>query len=281
MFHPTQLRKWQGAILLRAEQETVEAVIGDSYEVIEPLGLGAETLVYKVKERKTGAFYVAKSLNPMGVWCDPKTARFRSGHLHDMAMTLQRVSGHNNIIQYHEFREKKIDGELIEVLIREYKEGRSLDYFIREKVTIPESPLERNITNPMLGALMHLRDRGEVHRDPKPVNILYDEKEQTSTLIDLGLTKKAEEEVRKEGAVVGSMKYISPEKIETGSTLSSDIFALGITMIEVALQARIPGKRPHLKGLRELIGTLDLTPGYRSRLRLMIHRNPDRRLLAI
>lgn len=100
-------------------------------------------------------------------------------------------------------------------------------------------------------ALTQIHDRGIVHRDLKPDNIMLRDAT-TPVITDFGTAKILDRTsyYGKDGFVVGSVPYMSPEQI-SGGTLSaaSDLYALGICMVEL-----LTGELPY-RGSREQIVT--------------------------
>lgn len=118
----------------------------------------------------------------------------------------------------------------------------------------------------LAGALAALHERGVLHRDVKPANVLLDAEGETF-LADLGLARDADREaLTRTGMVVGTPAYMAPEVLEQAAySEASDAFALGITLLELAtgIPAAVPGR-----GGPEAVGDL-LPPGA---LRAVLHR---------
>jgi len=84
-------------------------------------------------------------------------------------------------------------------------------------------------------ALQHAHQAGVLHRDIKPANLLLDH-EGIIWITDFGLAK-SEHELSLTGAndVVGTLRYISPERFDGQVDSRSDIYALGLTLIELCI----------------------------------------------
>ena len=97
-------------------------------------------------------------------------------------------------------------------------------------------------------ALDALHERGIVHRDVKPSNVLLDEAGD-AVLTDFGLARDADStQLTREGQLVGSLHYLAPELIEGApASPASDIYALGCLLYEC-----VAGRPPFAGGEAEL-----------------------------
>lgn len=81
-------------------------------------------------------------------------------------------------------------------------------------------------------ALAHAHSKQMLHRDVKPSNFLIDEHDQL-WLSDFGLAKVIDDtELTKTGEVIGTLRYLAPERLTTEATTQGDIFSLGATLYE-------------------------------------------------
>ena len=83
-------------------------------------------------------------------------------------------------------------------------------------------------------ALAYAHRNGVIHRDIKPSNLLMD-LQGNVWVADFGLAKTDEEDLTRTGDVIGTMRYMSPERFSGTCTESADIYALGVTLYELAL----------------------------------------------
>jgi tetratricopeptide (TPR) repeat protein len=81
-------------------------------------------------------------------------------------------------------------------------------------------------------ALAHAHSQGVLHRDIKPSNLLLDA-QGTVWVTDFGLAKQAGCDVTGTGDVVGTLRYMAPERFGGASDASSDIYGLGVTLYEL------------------------------------------------
>ncbi|MFI5457398.1 MAG: serine/threonine-protein kinase [Isosphaerales bacterium] len=87
------------------------------------------------------------------------------------------------------------------------------------------------------GALAHAHARGIIHRDIKPSNLLL-VAEGTVWITDFGLAKSEEEALTGQGDILGTLRYMAPERFRGESDPRSDVYSLGLTLYELlALRA--------------------------------------------
>lgn len=120
----------------------------------------------------------------------------------------------------------------------EYVRGGSLDRMLSKDALLP-LPEVAKIISAIAQALDHAHDRGIIHRDIKPCNILVPESGGVK-ITDFGIARIEDSRMTREGAMLGSPSYMSPEQI-LGREIDrrSDIFSLG-----VILYIMLTGEKP-------------------------------------
>ena len=208
-----------------------------TYEIIAPLGAGGMGEVYRAKDLRLGREVAVKVL-PTEVASSPE----RLARLEREARTVAGLN-HPNIVTLYSVE----DEEGIQFLTMELVEGQTLTNL----VTPSGLPLPRllEIAIPLTDALVAAHERGVIHRDLKPGNVMVTRDGRVKVL-DFGLAKLAREEMRgqnvtvtspisDDGQVLGTVPYMSPEQVRGESVdARSDLFALGIMLYELATGLR-------------------------------------------
>jgi serine/threonine-protein kinase len=213
------------------------------YRIAAELGRGGMGVVYQAEDLQLGRQVALKALPPELTRQEERVERFRRE-----ARSLAALN-HPSIVTLYDVEE--IDGEL--VLAMELVEGRTLAQ------AIPTGGLETarffRLAIPLVDALSAAHERGVVHRDLKPGNILVTPQDRVKVL-DFGLAKlragasetaidqRTTQDLTALGTAVGTAGYMAPEQIRGGpADERSDVFALGIVLYEMA-SGRHPFQAP-------------------------------------
>jgi eukaryotic-like serine/threonine-protein kinase len=171
----------------------------------------------------------------------------------------------------------------------EYVEGASLKHQTDQKRRLPEHEALAVIRDTALG-LAHAHERGIIHRDVKPENILIDA-DGTPKLTDFGLVMHQDEDhktLTQTGLMIGSYYYVSPEQLDGARDIDgrSDIYSLGATLYYALTgQTAYGGKTPQEVVAKTLSGDW-ITPRRHNPhisgktvnlVRRMMMRNRDKR----
>ncbi len=139
---------------------------------------------------------------------------------------------HPNIITIFEVGKLKVGTDNIDYFVMQYFKGESLANLIESKKRIPLLEMLA-IFEQMASALEHAHQKEVIHRDIKPSNVLVDN-DGNAKLLDFGIAKiKESPNLTREGYVIGSAPYMSPEQAR-GERVDgrSDIFSLGVVVYE-------------------------------------------------
>ena len=201
--------------------------IAERYEILEKIGSGGMSDVYKAKCHKLNRYVAIKVLKPE--FCEDRTfvSKFRA--------EAQSAAGlmHSNIVNVYDVGEEKG----IHYIVMELVEGITLKKYIEKKgrLGIRESvSIAIQVAQGMEAAHKH----HIVHRDIKPQNIIIS-KEGKVKVTDFGIARAASSNTIN-SAVMGSVHYISPEQARGGySDEKSDIYSFGIMLFEM-LTGKVP-----------------------------------------
>jgi serine/threonine protein kinase len=217
----------------------------DSYSIIEQLNRGGMAQIYLVAA-PSGQRYIVRALLPEYRFNWRWIRRFHWG------CRVHRQLDHPNIIRFIE--ERKSAGRRYAVL--EYVDGDNL----KEKILRSDPLLRSHQLRLLLGmasALAHVHERGFLHLDFKPENILVS-REYDPKLIDFDLAIRRPARPRRASRLSGTPSYLAPEQIyRLPVDERADIFAFGVTAYEM-----LSGKKPvtgnTLKEMLEKYADFDL-----------------------
>ncbi|QSJ19764.1 serine/threonine protein kinase [Nostoc sp. UHCC 0702] len=121
-------------------------------------------------------------------------------------------------------------------LVQEFIEGNNLAQVIEEEGAFNETQIWQLIKD-LLPVLKLLRDRNIIHRDIKPVNIIYRTPDKDVVLVDFGTAKLVTElnHLTDENSI-GSPEYAAPEQAQGKGVFASDLYSLGVTCIYLLTQ---------------------------------------------
>jgi len=204
------------------------------YEILEHLGEGGMGVVYKARDTKLDRIVALKFLPTKYLQDKEKEARF----IHEAKAA--SALDHPNICTIYEINTSE-DGSLY--IAMGYYEGQTL------KEKIKEGPLNLdealNITKQVARGLSKAHDKGIIHRDIKPGNIIITP-DGTVKILDFGLAKMAGVTMTTEGSTLGTVAYMSPEQATGGEVdQRTDLWSLGIILFEMLTGGLpFPGEYP-------------------------------------
>ncbi len=208
------------------------------YQIVEELGRGGMAVVYKAYHAALNRYVAIKVLPPQFAFDQEFVQRFLREARAAAALH------HPNIITIHDVTQ----AEGYYFIVMQFVEGKTLDQVIAESGRLPLPRIQR-IMSQVVDALEHAHERGLIHRDVKPSNIMVDEaRNDQVTLMDFGLVRAAEDtSLTKTGTIVGTPEYMSPEQAEGGEIdHRTDIYSLGVVLFKM-LTGQVPFSKstPH------------------------------------
>lgn len=201
-------------------------ILGKRYEILEKIGSGGISTVYKAKDLVLKRVMALKFLNP------DKLKDEHLVRLHREAKAICQLQ-HPNIIDVYDFT--ILNGDT-PVLIMEYVDGRELSQIVEESGPLD---LETALTIfcQICKALAYAHNRNILHRDLKPGNVLIDndlDNNMRVKIFDFGIAKISDlddDSITRSGFVVGTPPYMSPEQAQNKPVDGrSDIYSLGCLM---------------------------------------------------
>ena len=196
------------------------------YEILELIGRGGFAVVYQARDTELDRDVALKVLHPQHT-VDPQfVQRFRRE-----AQTAARLH-HPHIVTVHEVGEEAGQHYIAMALLS----GRTLDKLVDGKPL----PVERaiSVVEQVADALDAIHERGWVHRDVKPANVMVDEEDQ-ATLLDFGIVRAAEgTRLTTKMTILGTPEYMAPEQAEVAEDAAdidwrADVYALGVVAYEL------------------------------------------------
>ncbi len=200
----------------------INKVISDRYEILEIIGSGGMSRVYKAYDRLDDRSVALKILKKEFMSNEEYRTRFRN---ESRAVSLLN---HDNIVKIFDVS----NTESLQYIVMEHIEGITLREFLdKQKVLDWKEALI--IVVQVLRALQHAHDKGVIHRDIKPQNILL--YNQLIKVTDFGIASfKRGDIISVDTEVLGSARYISPEQAEGRYTDEcSDIYSVGVVLYEM------------------------------------------------
>lgn len=193
------------------------------YEIREIVGVGGMAVVYKAYDNIDDRLVSIKVLKDEFLANEEFRRRFKN---ESKAIA---VLSHPNIVKVYDVSL----GDKLQYIVMEYVEGITLKEYIEQQGVIPWKEAV-HFTTQILRALQHAHDKGIVHRDIKPQNIMLLENG-TIKVTDFGIARFSRGETRTmTEAAIGSVHYISPEQARGETTDDkADIYSVGVVLYEM------------------------------------------------
>src|SRR5512141_2825983 len=260
----------------------------EKFELVGKLGEGGMGAVYKVRHRLLNQILVVKVMTPKTEASPDLQKRFLRE-----AQTATRLR-HPSIVSIFDFVFRE-DGSAY--MVMEYLKGTNLVEALRRCGPMPV-PLMLLVADQVLSAMHFMHDKGAIHRDISPDNIMLTREETgivRAKLIDLGIAKilDAEEDLSVKNEFIGKLRYSSPEQLQPrqhARKLSgrTDVYSFGAVAYELVTGVKaIRGENvlalihAHQTGLIVPFGESDpggqVSPRIREVLLRAMSVNPDDR----
>lgn len=199
------------------------------YEIQEVVGVGGMAVVYKAYDNIDDRTVAVKILKEEYLANEEFRRRFKN---ESKAIA---VLSHPNIVKVFNVSY----GDRLQYIVMEYVEGITLKEYIEQqgKLGIKETV---HFTMQILRALQHAHDKGIVHRDIKPQNIMLLSNGNIK-VTDFGIARFSYSDTKTmTDSAIGSVHYISPEQARGDATDDrADIYSVGVVMYEM-LTGQLP-----------------------------------------
>lgn len=199
------------------------------YEIKEIIGVGGMAVVYKAYDNQENRIVAVKILKEEFISNEEFVRRFKNE-----SKAIAMLS-HPNIVKVYDVS----FGDLIQYIVMEYIDGITLKEYIEHEGSLRWKDAV-HFTIQILKGLQHAHDKGIVHRDVKPQNIMV-LPDGTIKVTDFGIARFARSEQRTiTDKAIGSVHYISPEQARGERTdEKTDIYSVGVILYEM-LTGQLP-----------------------------------------
>jgi serine/threonine protein kinase, bacterial len=216
----------------------------NSYPIIKKLGEGGFGTTYLATNTlmPSQAYCVVKQLTPTST--EPKLQQLIRDRFKQEAITLENLGKNSNGTipsLYAYFIEQ---GEFY--LVQEYINGQTLSERVATQGLFTELQVKQFLTD-ILPVLTYVHQRGIVHRDIKPDNIMIRQSDNKPILIDFGAVKETMSTMMTasgnmgQSIVIGTPGFMPIEQMSGRPMFASDIYALGLTAIYL-LTGKLPAE---------------------------------------
>lgn len=204
-------------------------LLDDRYEILEVIGEGGMAVVYKALCHRLNRYVAVKIMRDDMAADDEFRQRF-CAESHAVAML-----SHPNIVAVYDVSHS----DAMEYIVMELVDGITLRQYMDKRGAVPWREA-LHFTKQMAKALSHAHERGIIHRDIKPQNIML-LKDGTIKIGDFGIAALENEMHEENGQAIGSIHYIAPEQARGDCPdARSDIYSLGVVMYEM-----LTGRKPY------------------------------------
>jgi eukaryotic-like serine/threonine-protein kinase len=209
-------------------------LIGDRYRLVDRIGAGGMSVVWRAHDEVLGRDVAVKVLSPE-LAADPELLR-------RLRVEARAAAGlrHPHVVEVYDYGEATDDGHPVPYVVMELVTGRSLT----DLLTGGALPwrLAVLIGAQVAAALASAHAHGIVHRDVKPANVMV-----TASgvkLVDFGISATVGEADMSEGQILGTPAYLAPERLDGGHVRpATDVYALGLLLYRT-LAGRLPWEAP-------------------------------------
>lgn len=231
-----------------------------SYTIVGEIGRGGMGIVYEARHIALDRSVALKLLPALGQGNETARQRFLGE-----ARAVARLH-HGNIVPVFDVGEvggapyyamQLIDGVPLREWIGGWIEDRSVAGSSGSQPEDPAAFRERSraatrVALQIAQALQYAHERGVIHRDVKPSNILVD-RAGVAWLVDFGLARLDDGDLTTSQDLLGTVRYMAPERFGGACTAAGDVYALGVTLMECLTGRRAFQAENHAGLIREIL----------------------------
>ncbi len=211
-------------------EKYIGMMLDDRYEIIELIGAGGMAYVYKALCHRLNRYDAIKIMRDDTAANEEFRKRFRAE-----SQAVAMLS-HPNIVSVYDVSHS----DDVEYIVMELVDGITLKQYLQKAGALSPSEV-LSFTSQIAKALDHAHNKGIIHRDIKPQNIML-LKDGMIKVADFGIASLQSDIEDSSGETVGSVHYIAPEQARGAAPdARSDIYSLGIVMYEM-----LTGKLPYI-----------------------------------
>lgn len=197
-------------------------MLDDRYEIREIIGEGGMAIVYRALDHRLNRDVAVKIMRDE-MAADEEFRRRFCTESHAVAML-----SHPNIVAVYDVSHN----DNVEYIVMELVDGITLKQYMERKGIVAWKEVV-HFTKQISKALAHAHERGIIHRDIKPQNIML-LRDGTIKVGDFGIAALENEVYENNGEAIGSIHYIAPEQARGECPdARSDIYSLGVMMYEM------------------------------------------------
>ena len=204
-------------------------ILDKRYEILELIGEGGMALVFKARDTRLDRLVAVKIMREE-MAADEEVRRRFVAESHAVAMLSTP-----NIVAVYDVSHS----DAMEYIVMELVDGITLKQYMDKKGVLPWREM-LHFSKQIARALGHAHQRGLIHRDIKPQNIML-LRDGTIKVADFGIAALENEIYVSDGQAIGSIHYIAPEQARGEyPDARSDLYSLGVVMYEM-----LTGERPY------------------------------------